>query len=165
MLKKNSKILLASIVCISGMQIGTAHAKDYYALYKIPLDKQKKPTKTTAALIRGAAPNMPYSANRSGYCCMLIDVTKDGLPINIKASHCTEKKFKKPSVSAVKHWRFNPANIDGTPVKTTNQSHIMTYLLTDEKGRVIQNKRKQLQIKNGRPVFSMEQVCTGHDIG
>lgn len=39
-------------------------------------------------------PIMPPMAETSGYCCMLLDVSKYGNPKNIRASYCTEDYFE-----------------------------------------------------------------------
>ena len=95
----------------------------------VPLDEQETPTETRAAAIIRAAPIMPYTATRSGFCCMLIDVNELGHPTKVDIEYCTATYFKKSSIKSVKKWRFNPANINGKPVKTSHQSVGITYLL------------------------------------
>ena len=156
---KFSRKLLKAIVVFYGLSITTpiVVAQDFPA-YDIPLAQQEKPTETKAAIKRRKPPNFPPPLNRSGFCCVAMDVTEEGMPENVSASFCTEKKFKRTSLESVSEWRFNPALINGKPVRSTQQSHIITYKITDERDRIVPD-RKRLVLYKGRIDFSHDRLC------
>ena len=68
------------VIAITFMATEQASAQsNYWDPRPISRDKQEQPTNTNPARIITAAPKMPASANRSGYCCAIFDVTKDCL--------------------------------------------------------------------------------------
>lgn len=84
------------------------------------------------------APFMPVKADRSGHCHVKFDVDSSGTPINIKATKCTERTFKKRSLESTKQWRYYPKIIDGQAVGQSDIGAKVNFRLTDaDDGEVI----------------------------
>ncbi len=128
----------------------------------IPLEEQEKPNATTATLRIGAIPLIPAKARRSGFCCMVYDVTADGIPENISTSFCTNPKFRKISIHTLKQWRFNPAILNGVNIRATNQSSTVIYRLNNRRGQFIPD-RKKLMVHNGDIEFSRNTSDSLHE--
>lgn len=126
--------------------------------YKLPLKFQKAPTETEAALRIGLAPTMPPTAERSGYCCMIVDISASGEPHNIRTSYCSEKKFKKPSLMATKEWRFAPAVKDGQAIATFGQIFHNKFRLQTQSGRFLPDIDGKLSA-DPRKGLSPEELC------
>lgn len=92
-----------------------------------------------AKTISRVPPNMPWNAQSSGYCCMLFDVTPDGKTSNIRTPHCSAEMFRKPSIEAVSKWKYSPKTVDGRPVLRADMTNLMSFVLTDYDGTVIQS--------------------------
>ena len=149
-------ILVAAITLMAAEQASAQ--SNYWDPRPISRDKQEQPTNTNPARIITAAPKMPASANRSGYCCAIFDVTKDGVPEDINTTYCNQKKFKRPTIRAIKKWRFKPAIDKGTPLHTYDKTVIMTFRLTNEEGDIILDSKKSI-LRNGVVDFSKEHLC------
>ena len=93
-------ILVAAITLMAAEQASAQ--SNYWDPRPISRDKQEQPTNTNPARIITAAPKMPASANRSGYCCAIFDVTKDGVPEDINTTYCNQKKVQKANNSSYK---------------------------------------------------------------
>lgn len=63
----------------------------------------------------------------SGYCCLVLDITKQGDVKNIRINFCTHDELEQPIVSRVKEFRFSPALIDNKPVFRKNKSYNQDY--------------------------------------
>lgn len=127
----------------------------------VPLHRQKKPDSTTPTIrVQGIA-LPPNSAKRSGFCCISYDVTADGLPENISAPFCSEKKFKKHSISVMGKYRFNPAVSNGVNIAAKNQIKLMPFLLSNKDGKLIPDK-KNLLISNGKKDLSKARICQAY---
>ena len=127
----------------------------------VPLHRQKKPDSTTPTTrIQGIA-LPPNSAKRSGFCCLSYDVTADGWPENISAPFCSEKKFKKRSISLMGKYRFNPAVSNGVNIAAKNQTKLIPFLISDKDGKLIPDK-KNLLILNGKKDLSKARICQVH---
>ncbi len=83
------------------------------------------------------APQMPLRAERSGHCKVRFDVNAQGVPMNVKASYCSQSLFSRPTVKSVQKWKFNPRIKDGFPVAMTGLTNIVRFQLQDERGKLI----------------------------
>ena len=147
------------VVFISLVYSSSVTAKpNYWDPKLVPEDKQEQPTETIATPRIKAAPKMPSSAQTSGFCCMLYDVTENGIPENVATSFCSSRKFRTSSIRSLKKWHFNPAILGGVKIRANDQSRIVTYRLTDERGFIIPDS-KRLIVHNDQTDFSMERLC------
>ncbi len=96
----------------------------------IPIDRNVQP-------IFRIAPQMPLRAERSGHCKVRFDVTGQGVPMNVKASYCSQSLFLRPTIKSVQKWKFNPRIKDGFPVAMTGLTNIVRFQLQDERGKLI----------------------------
>lgn len=127
----------------------------------IPLHRQKKPDSTTPTVrVQGIA-FPPNSAKRSGFCCISYDVTADGLPENISAPFCSDKKYKKLSISLMGKYRFNSAISNGVNIAAKNQMTLIPFLLSNKDGKLIPDK-KNLLISNGKKDLSKARICQAY---
>ena len=131
---------------------------NYWDPRPVPEEKQEQATATKAARIIVAAPIMPRSATTSGFCCVTYDVNEKGIPVNIDTPFCSEKKFRRPTVRALRKWRFNPAIRDGETLRTNHYSTITTYRLNGQGGSLIPDKAG-LILRDGEIDFSKEYLC------
>ena len=154
---KKTCILLLSLPVYLFSETAIAQS-NYWDPRPIAKDKQEEPTETKAARIVIAPPRMPSSAKRSGFCCIKYNVNEDGNPINITTPFCNMKKFRKPTIKAVKKWRFNPAISNGKPLRTNNYTGVITYRLTTPGGSIIPDK-DGLVLRDGITDFSEGHLC------
>ena len=127
----------------------------------VPLHRQKKPDSTTPTIrVQGIA-LPPNSAKRSGFCCISYDVTADGLPEKISAPFCSEKKFKKLSISLMGKYRFNPAVSNGVNIAAKNQIKLIPFLISNKDSKLIPDK-KNLLISNGKKDLSKARICQAY---
>lgn len=82
-------------------------------------------------------PNMPPRAQKSGHCIVRLSVNASGQPFNIVATQCSQSIFKRPTIKAVGKWKYNPKIRDGQPVARHGVETLITFALTDERGRPI----------------------------
>ena len=155
-MKIASTVLVIAITFMATEQVKAQ--SNYWDPRPVPKDKQEQPTNTKPARIITAAPKMPRSANRSGYCCAIFDVNKDGAPEDVDTTYCNQRKFKGPTIRAIKKWRFKPAIDKGTPLHTYDKTVIMTFRLTNEEGDIILDSKKSI-LRNGVVDFSKEHLC------
>ena len=80
---------------------------------------------------------MPIEAKTSGHCIMTFDLTKFGIPQNIKANYCTAEYFEFMSELAISWWRYNPKVDRGIPVSQSGLETKMTFRLKNEEGNLI----------------------------
>ena len=85
-------------------------------------------------------------------------MNEKGIPVNIDIPFCSEKKFRRPTIRALKKWRFNPAIRDGETLRTNHYSTIMTYRLNGQDGSLIPDKAG-LILRDGEIDFSKEYLC------
>ncbi|PHR91370.1 MAG: hypothetical protein COA69_12740 [Robiginitomaculum sp.] len=155
---KFSLFSIAGVIYLMAMT-STAFAQTNGKLsQKITIKNPKTPTDTLAAIKTSVPPRMPYAVYRSGFCCMLVDVDKTGVPTLVKTSFCSENMFKRTSIRSVKKWRFEPANIKGTPVSTTRQPFLVTYRFFNSRGRLVPDENRLL-VSNGKLDYSLEKLC------
>ena len=83
---------------------------------------------------------VPKNVKRSGHCRMKFDVNKSGIPINIKATYCTERKFKKPAKNSVKKWKYLPKISGGKPSMRRGVEIKITTIIKDKCGNKIPEK-------------------------
>ncbi len=82
-------------------------------------------------------PNMPPRAQKSGHCIVRLSVNAYGQPFNIVATKCSQSIFKRPTINAVAKWKYNPKIQDGKAVDRHGVETLITFALTDERGRPI----------------------------
>ena len=68
---------------------------------------------------------------------MTFDLTKFGIPQNIKANYCTAEYFEFMSKLAISWWRYNPKVDRGIPVSQSGLETKMTFRLKNEEGNLI----------------------------
>lgn len=108
------------------------------------------PNEEGAVEVKRVPPIMPPNAETSGYCCMVFDVNKSGIPENIKASYCTDEVFTNASKEAVSKWRYSPAEADGKGVKRWNEDAMMSFRLSDKYGLMVPSSTGYLAIRQNR---------------
>ena len=85
-------------------------------------------------------PIMPRSARRSGHANLIFDVDESGKPFNIRVLSSTESIFEKPSIEAVKKWKYaNIGEIEDRQVRKDVTNKI-TFRLTNSQGKIIPEK-------------------------
>lgn len=82
-------------------------------------------------------PGMPPRAEKSGHCRLRFDVSPEGSPINVVATHCTESIFENASVKSVQKWKYNPKIVNGLPVTRRGVENKVSFRLKDEYGNII----------------------------
>lgn len=83
-----------------------------------------------AEITHRVPPVMPARAETSGYCCLMFDVNKRGQTRNVSTTYCTDPIFSKSSKTAAKQFQYRPAHKAGKPVRSYNETAIITYFLT-----------------------------------
>jgi TonB family protein len=81
-----------------------------------------------------ARPAYPYSAitaRREGSVVLRASVEKTGKTTDLTVVE-GEPTFAKPSLAAVRKWRFHPAIVEGQPVETTYKVEVRFVLATQE---------------------------------
>lgn len=64
--------------------------------------------------IKTKPPKMPKRAKESGYCKMKYNIDSSGSVVDVTATLCTNKMFKRPSIKSLKGWKYKPpSNPDG----------------------------------------------------
>ena len=86
---------------------------------------------------RRVPPEMPPTAERSGYCCMTLHSREDGSVEAMDISYCTESVFDPATEAAVSQWRFAPESRDRYSKGGEVMQQIMTYQLADMFDRCI----------------------------
>lgn len=61
-------------------------------------------------------PKIPGTKKESGYCCMVFDVDKSGVPQDIKTTYCTHEYLAAPMRARVRNFKYSPATRNATPV-------------------------------------------------
>ncbi len=92
--------------------------------------------KTAQPLVR-ATPIMPYTAKRGGSCDLVFDVTKQGVPTNIRTKSCDHYTFSPASITSVAKWQYAPALKNGVPVMRKGVETKVTFILIDKNGKKI----------------------------
>ncbi len=82
-------------------------------------------------------PAMPIQAQRSGHCVVAFDVGANGSPFNIQIKSCSQTMFARPTIRSVAKWKYRPKVTDGQTVIRRGLQTIVTFNLTDERGRMI----------------------------
>tara|TARA_R110002020_G_scaffold464590_1_gene685390 strand:+ start:120 stop:632 length:513 start_codon:yes stop_codon:yes gene_type:complete len=108
------------------------------------------PYEKEAIATKRVPPVMPSNAETSGYCCMIFDVSKSGIPENIRASYCTDAVFTEASKEAVSNWSFSPAEKNGKPVKQWNADTMMSFHLTNRFGVMVPSSTGYLSLRPDR---------------
>jgi len=90
---------------------------------------------------RAAAP-MPKAAERSGHCKVKFDVSPEGKAINVEATYCSDKVFKKPTIKTVRNWYYYPKVEGGKSVEQKGLKSKMTFRLADKDGNQIPEPNK-----------------------
>ena len=86
---------------------------------------------------RRVPPEMPPTAERSGYCCMTLHSREDGSVEAMDIGYCTESVFDPATEAAVSQWRFAPESRDRYSKGGEVMQQIMTYQLADMFDRCI----------------------------
>lgn len=88
----------------------------------IPAGAQTELYDQDVALIRPSnqSLNIPGASQRSGYCCMVMDIDTAGKPKNIRANYCTNLALIKPFKGRASRQRYSPATQDGQAVLRKN---------------------------------------------
>lgn len=79
-------------------------------------------------------PIMPPKAERSGWVSLRFDINDEGRAINIEALESSESYFEKSAVKSVENWVYATGI---SPDERENIETIITYRLTDSRGRII----------------------------
>jgi len=85
--------------------------------------------------IEKPAPSIPPRAGTSMSCRMSYKVNKKGIAEDIKAIYCTNRLFKKPSIDALKKWKFPKFN--GIEDKSNVAFTRFNFTLKDDCGNII----------------------------
>ena len=79
----------------------------------------------------------PSNAEKSGHCKLQYGVNRDGRPFNIRTVSCSEDVFEKPSIKALKSWRYSPKIVNGQAVESNNLENTISYKLHNQRGELI----------------------------
>lgn len=82
-------------------------------------------------------PVMPPRAQKSGHCTLRFDVSAQGQPFNITATHCSERLFERPSIKAVERWTYRPKIVNGQAKAMRGVQDKIVFELRDERGQKI----------------------------
>jgi len=93
-------------------------------------------------------PPMPFSAQKSGHCILIYDITNTGRVNNIRLKHCTEQHFEAPSVNVAKKWYFYPKVENGQTVMVADKQTRINYRLKDEFDRIIPESHDLTRTRN-----------------
>ncbi|WP_051279594.1 energy transducer TonB [Hellea balneolensis] len=106
------------------------------------LEKTETPSSTTVSnqeakpIVR--IPGIfPANAEKSGHCNFLFDVNREGRVFNIRTVSCTDIVFEKPSIKALKKWRYSPKIISGEAVESKNLENRISFRLRNQLGELI----------------------------
>lgn len=85
-------------------------------------DVDKKPRS-----VKQTPPVYPIEANRrglSGYAQAFFIIDKKGNVINVKVTNASDSIFEKPTIEAIRKWKFTPGEKGGKPVVTRAEIRI-----------------------------------------
>lgn len=71
---------------------------------------------------------------QSGHCVVTFDVSKIGVPENIRIDYCTSEIFRESSITAVSKWKYNPAIRNKVAVPRKNVETKIRYAIFDACG-------------------------------
>ena len=82
-------------------------------------------------------PNPPIGLQKSGHCDVYFDVTKTGLPIEIKTTYCTQKTLQRPAIESVTKWIYGPKIVNGRALKRVGIENKVVFRVFDKNGNVV----------------------------
>lgn len=95
------------------------------------------------------APIMPPRARESGYCCVILDITKRGRVKNPKVLYCSNPVFWDVTKRTVPRLTYLPKMVNGEAVDSKGYLEHFSYRLADQHGNLITNA-------DGYPKFDEE---------
>ncbi|MCF6275082.1 MAG: energy transducer TonB [Robiginitomaculum sp.] len=113
-------------VTLSALSAGELTPKTEFAAR----DKDAQP------LVR-VTPIMPYTVKTGGSCNLVFDVSKQGVPTNIRTTSCDHYVFSPPSITSVAKWQYAPALKNGVAVMRKGVETKVTFILVDKNGKKI----------------------------
>lgn len=88
-------------------------------------------------------PIMPRKAERSGWVSLRFDINDEGRPINIEALESSESYYERSAVKSVESWVYATGI---SPNERENIETIITYRLTESRGRIIPFRKRKPSI-------------------
>ena len=80
-------------------------------------------------------PNLKNKLDTSGYCCLIFDINKLGMPKNIETTYCTHDELALPTKQRIAKFRYSPAIINDEIVKRKDKTRRIGYVRTKGKGK------------------------------
>ena len=109
MMKRLLKLISALTLAV-GLGVGAVYAEDHPdAVTKF--DKPPQPTKTPP-------PDVPSNLKgETGMVAVVVIIDDKGSVVDVSVSKSSNPDFEKPSIEAIKKWKFKPAEVGGQAVK------------------------------------------------
>ena len=105
-------------------------------------------------------PEMPPTAERSGYCCMTLHSREDGSVEAMDIGYCTEPVFETVTAETISQWRFAPESRKRYTKGNEVMQQIMSYQLIDDLGRCVPDTDERLCDGQGNFVdTSYDHLC------
>ena len=106
-------------------------------------------------------PEMPPTAERSGYCCMTLNSREDGSVEAMDIGYCTEPVFESVTSETISQWRFAPESREQHAKGNEVMQQIMAYRLIDDLGRCVPDTDGRLCDGQGNFVkdMSYDYLC------
>jgi protein TonB len=75
--------------------------------------------------------------NKSGHCLLKFDVSKIGVPKNVRVGYCTDERFRDSSIRSLEKWKYNPAIRAGQAVERKDVVTNIRYVIQDSCGTIL----------------------------
>ena len=92
-----------------------------------------------AELTHNISPVMPINAKESGYCCVMLDITKTGKVKHPEVMYCSSPVFRDITQRTAPKITYLPRQVNGEKMATTDHLQIFNFYLSNQWGAIIKN--------------------------
>ena len=100
-------------------------------------------------LTHNISPIMPPRATESGYCCVMLDVTKTGRVENSEVIYCSSPVFLDITRRTAPKITYSPRTVNGIAMPSKDVLEHFSFRLRDRNGKLIKNS-------DGYPEFNKQ---------